>query len=183
MSSGTRGSSRKKASRHVYKERGSVRAFFVMDPYLNTSGKFSNKWVLYFWSSSADQSIYTDMDDDEEGSLMTFSSATDRSMHTLLPSTIWSGSFGKFAASGADELELTAEDGSAAATAALRSVLPGLFCFSKGESMVWTIVCIFPLVITSLRMIDETRGVPYGFHRELVWAPPVCLSHHKNKKN
>lgn len=40
MSSGTSGSSRRKASRQVYKERGSVRAFLLGGP-LNTSGKFS----------------------------------------------------------------------------------------------------------------------------------------------
>ena len=37
----TRGSSRRKASRQLYKDNGSVRAFLAGSPFLQTSGKFS----------------------------------------------------------------------------------------------------------------------------------------------
>lgn len=201
ISSGTRGSSRRKASKQVYKERGSVRAFLVTGPYFKTSGKVSSVWVSYFSRSFWDQSIYTKIFGDNGDSLTTFSSPIERSMQALLSSTkrrgnVGNGIGGAFelvvslftefdimlgAHASSSELKLQWSDVAfgmlVSEVVACSTLIPFL---SSGESIRLTITCISPLVTVSSHEINETIGVPYGFHPDMMCESLLLRENYKN---
>lgn len=102
------------------------------------------------------------IDIDDEGNLTVLSSPTERSIHALFPSTNFSGSF-------RDSDSVLESESSSGSELETGSVL------SMGESIVWTINCISPLVIVASHETGKTSGVPYAFHPVVPRAFPVSL--------
>lgn len=169
MSSGTRGSSLKKASRHAYRERGSPRVLLGAGAYLKSSGMFSRWWISNLFKSFLDQFIKTIIGEANDARFIGFSSS-DKSMHSSFSSSNWRCITGDVVVSESLSVSLESFSSLLLEFRRVKDWCPS--CCTKGASMVRTIMWISVPVTVWSHVIGVMRGVPYGFHTvELLLFP------------